>query len=86
MRKERGEYKLYIVRGSSTCDEASSLLSTRGLSFVEVDVRGEGVMGFLQRDVNGCEIPSLVTPNGTYSGISEIEGFVYGTQAKKPVE
>lgn len=67
--------QLFIVKGSNECEQAKQSLLDAGIDFSEVDVRENGSIAHLTRDLHVSSIPVLVTPDQVIEGASEIAKF-----------
>jgi glutaredoxin 3 len=68
------EIHLYTEPGCSACIEAKSLLTSRGISFEERDVRSNPeYLRILEDDLDSCTLPTLVAGDTIIAGFDREE-------------
>jgi len=67
--------KLFVIKGSHECEKAKQSLIDAGIDFSEVDIRENGSIAHLTRDLHVSSVPVLLTRDQVIEGASEIAKF-----------
>ena len=65
--------RLYTLRDDVSCHRIRKFLNSKHISFTEIDVRKNGITGYLERDLGAHELPVAVTSSGIFVGEEEIK-------------
>ena len=68
--------RLFAISADPDTEKAKILLKQANIEYHLVDVEREGVLGFLDRDLDVRDLPFILVAGGKIEGIEAIKGFV----------
>lgn len=74
--KNNGNFKLFYIKNDKNSQLVIETLKSVGIEFNAIDVREYDLIHTLSRDIGTIRIPSLVSPDGTFVGLSSIMTYI----------